>query len=234
MPQLHPIADLKQLTGVLNQFSALSTYVIVAAFLFHLFVFFVLAIWARRDLQKMAAALFDFTRGLRHQSLLDRGAHLSDQVEAFLADVNDVLDDPTRIGDRRGLHVRMQIMDEKRRYLQSMLFETVYNMARTMIEAYPLGGIVGTVLAIGAALNAEAANGGVASVDSIVRRFGESIWCTFAGLLSTIILLFINSALEPGFNRLSENRQHVRETVARVKRELSLSAAHQAVEETAP
>jgi biopolymer transport protein ExbB/TolQ len=216
---------------MLNQFSALSTYVIVACFAVHLFVFFTLSLWARRDLKNMASALFDFTRGLRHQSLLDRSAPLSDQVDAFLADVNDVMDDPARLGDRRSLLLRMQIMDEKRRYLNSMAFETVYNMARTMIEAYPLGGIVGTVLAIGAALNADA--GGVASVDSIVRRFGESIWCTFAGLVATIILLFINSFLEPGFNRLAENRQHVRQTVARVKRELSLQTPQPTDEEAA-
>jgi biopolymer transport protein ExbB len=222
---------LRQFTGMLNQFSALSTYVIVACFAVHLFVFFTLSLWARRDLRNMASALFDFTRGLKHQSLLDRSAPLSDQVDAFLADVNDVMNDPARTADRRSLHLRMQIMDEKRRYLNSMAFETVYNMARTMIEAYPLGGIVGTVLAIGAALNADA--GGVASVDLIVRRFGESIWCTFAGLVATIVLLFINSFLEPGFNRLAENRQHVRETVARVKRELSLQMPQPASEEPA-
>jgi biopolymer transport protein ExbB/TolQ len=222
---------LRQMTGMLNQFSALSTYVIVACFAVHLFVFFTLSLWARRDLRNMASALYDFTRGLKHQSLLDRSAPLSDQVDAFLADVNDVMNDPARTADRRSLHIRMQIMDEKRRYLNSMAFETIYNMARTMIEAYPLGGIVGTVLAIGAALNADA--GGVASVDLIVRRFGESIWCTFAGLVATIVLLFINSFLEPGFNRLAENRQHVRETVARVKRELSLQMPQQASEEAA-
>jgi biopolymer transport protein ExbB len=222
---------IRQFTGMLNQFSALSTYVIVACFAVHLFVFFTLSLWARRDLRNMASALFDFTKGLKHQSLLDRSAPLSDQVDAFLADVNDVMNDPARTADRRSLHLRMQIMDEKRRYLNSMAFETIYNMARTMIEAYPLGGIVGTVLAIGAALNADA--GGVASVDSIVRRFGESIWCTFAGLVATIILLFINSFLEPGFNRLAENRQHVRQTVARVKRELSLQTPQVVIEEGA-
>ena len=71
-------------------------------------------------------------------------------------------------------------------------------------------------------------------MNSIIRRFGESIWCTFAGLVATIILLFINSFLEPGFNRLAENRLHVRETVARVKRELALANANTAAEETAP
>jgi biopolymer transport protein ExbB/TolQ len=227
---------ISQFTGMLGRFSALSTYLIVAAFAVHLFVFFCLALWARRDLRSLASTLFDFTRGLKHPSLLDRRAHLSDQVEAFLADVNDVLDDPARHADRRALHIRMQIIDEKRRYLHSMAFETIYNVARTMIEAYPLGGIVGTVLAIGAALNSESAGGAPASVDLIVRRFGESIWCTFAGLVATIILLFINSILEPGFNRLTENRQHVRDTIARAKRELSLSASSSkdAAEEAAP
>jgi biopolymer transport protein ExbB len=46
----------------------------------------------------------------------------------------------------------------------------------------------------------------------------------FAGLISAIILMFINSWLEPSFNRLSEDRKLVRETVGRAKRELALSA----------
>ncbi len=37
--------------------------------------------------------------------------------------------------------------------------------------------------------------------------------------------MFVNSLLEPGFSRLSENRLHVRETVAKAKRELSTLSA---------
>ena len=86
-----------------------------------------------------------------------------------------------------------------------------------MIEAYPLAGVLGTIVAIGAAL----AGGDEASVGSIVGRFGDAIWSTFAGLASAIVLMFIHSFLEPGFARLSENRSHVRETVAKAKRELT-------------
>lgn len=93
--------------------------------------------------------------------------------------------------------------------------------ARNMIEAYPLAGVLGTISAIGAALSAP----GGGNVASIVERFGESIWCTFAGLASAIVLMFVNSLLEPGFSRLSENRLHVRETVAKAKRELSTLSA---------
>lgn len=216
------------MNGLLQNISSLSTFIIGAACCVHLFLFFVLWIWSRRDLRTIASALFDFTRGVKNQSLLDSTAHLSDQIDAFLSDVNDVLDDPGRKTDRKALLDRMQVLDEKRRYLNSMFFETVYNMARTMIEAYPLAGVLGTILAIGAALQADAAREASTSVGMILGRFGDAIWSTAAGLLAAMILMFLNSCLEPPFGRLSENRRHVRETVARVKRELSVVGTKEA------
>jgi biopolymer transport protein ExbB len=203
----------------LDQLSRASPYVIVAALVVHLIALAALWVWSKRDLRNIASALFDFTRGLGHQSMLDATAHLSDQIDAFLADVNDVLDDPQRKSDRTALLHRMNILDEKRRYLNSMSFDTAYNVARSMIEAYPIGGILGTILAIGASMQTSV------QVSAIVARFGDAIWSTGMGLMAFIVLLFINSFLEPGFQRLSDNRQHVRETVSRVKRELSLSEA---------
>ena len=204
---------------LLGSLAALCTYLIVAAFALHLAIFFTLWLWARRDLKQIASALFDFTRGINHQSLLDSTAHLSDQIDAFLADVNDVLDDTSRVEDRSGLLRRMSILDEKRRYLSSMSFETIYNAARTMIEAYPLAGILGTILAIAAALQESA------TISAIVERFGDAIWSTGVGLIAAIALLFVHSILEPRFARLAENRSHVRDTVARAKRELSFHNA---------
>lgn len=212
-------------SALLEHLSSLSTMVIVAAFGVHLFAFGLLYFWARRDLRNIASSLFDFTRGLGHQSMLDSTTHLSDQIDAFLADVNDVLDDPTRQKDRTALLARMRVLDEKRRYLSSMFFETAYNMARSMIEAYPLAGVLGTILAIGSALQRDAAEAVQSGVNTIVSRFGDAIWSTFAGLTAAILLMFINSLVETGFGRLAENRRHVRETVARAKRELALTAA---------
>lgn len=208
-------------SDLLNRVSALSTHVILAALAVHLFVFLILWIWYRRDLRSIASSLFDFTKGIRNQSLLDGNAHLSDQIDTFLADVKDVLDDDSRLADRRQLLLRMRFLDERRNYLNSMFFETVYNIARVMIEAYPVAGVLGTVLAIGAALQPDAA-GKVVTVNQIIARFGEGIWATFAGLTGAIILMFLNSFLEPSFDRLAENRRTVRETIARAKRELAL------------
>jgi biopolymer transport protein ExbB/TolQ len=93
-----------------------------------------------------------------------------------------------------------------------------------MIEAYPLAGTMGAILAIGSALQMSP-HDERNTVSTIVRFFGEAIWSTGAGLLAAIVLMFVNSIVETRFRRLAENRAHVRETVARAKRELSLATA---------
>lgn len=209
--------------ALIESLSAVSTLVIIVLGVVHVLIFLMLWLWFRHDMQRIAAALDDFTRGLRHRSVLDRSSHLSDQIEAFLSDVNETLDSPARADDRQTLLNRINILDEKRKYLQSMGFEISYNMCRTMIEAYPLLGILGTILAIGAALQ----SGPEASVSLIVQRFGEAIWSTCAGLVAAVILMFINSMLETPFLRLAENRLHVWQTVAKVKRVLTFGTGDQ-------
>ena len=210
------------LKTLLDSLSAVSTLFIAAALAVHLFAFLILWMWWRRDLRSITSSLDDFTRGLRHRSVLGSHTHLSDQIDAFLADVRDVIDGSNH-ADRELLTHRIKILDERRHYLGSMLFETSYNICRTMIEAYPLLGVLGTILAIGAALHTGDGEAASVSVNMIVGRFGEAIWSTFAGLVSAVLLMFLNSSLEPRFQRLAESRTHVRETVARAKRELSLN-----------
>lgn len=210
---------MNDLTAILGNLSALSTFIISVACVVHILFFLFLWTWFRRDLRKIAASLDEFTRGLKHRSLFDSTSHLSDQIEAFLTDVNEIVQNPSREQDRRTLAMRISVLDERRRYLQSMAFETAYNICRTMIEAYPLAGVLGTILAIGAALQT---GKGAGSVNVIVGRFGDAIWSTFAGLTAGILLMFLNSILETRFERLAENREHVRDTIVRTKRELSL------------
>lgn len=207
---------------LLTKVSGLSMPVIAGIAVFHFLAFLWLRAWAGRDLRRMAADFDSFTRELKHRSLLDRGTNLSDQIEAFLADIRDVLDDPAKKNERQALWHRMRVLDEERRYLQSHAFETCYNVCRSMIEAYPLAGVLGTIIAIGGALHGQ--GNAQKTVTDIVQFFGDAIWTTFVGLFAAIGLMFVNSIVETQFRRLSENRQHVRETVARAKRELALTA----------
>ena len=216
LPQL----DQQQLTMVLSLTSQLSTPFILIVCGVHLVYFFVMWVWYRRDVRALASTLDSFTREIKYRSVLDRNSHLCDQIEAFLSDIDEVLAKPEGHADRQALAHRMAILDEKRSYLHSLGFETHYNLCRTMIETYPLMGILGTILAIGVVLQVKDA-----SVSALVLRFGEAIWSTFAGLIAAIVLMLLNSLLETSFSRLSEDRKLVRETVFRVKRELVLPGA---------
>ena len=192
------------------------TPMIVVVGTLHLVFFGVLWLWARRDLKKIARMLQQFTDGLHSRSLLDHGGHLSDQIDAFVADVDDAL---LRDSDRRRIAQRMQILDGRRGYLNSFRFETAWNVARASIEAYPLLGVLGTIFALWLAMRGRDAVSST-PVGEIVNRFGLAIDSTFAGLAMAILLMIVNSVFETLFSRLAENRRLVREVVAKAKREL--------------
>ena len=217
----------QSLSDWLQFLSGLSTPIIVGFAVFHLLFFGWLRAWCRRDLRMLADTLDNYTRGLHHRSVLDRSASLQVQIDAFVQDVHDVLADSSRSADRRQCLERMRILDERRPYLDSLSFDTAVNTARTMIEAYPLSGVLGTVLAIGSALQADAASQAVSGVNLVMERFGDSIWSTFAGLLASVVLMFVSSLSEVQFAGLSEARRRVREMAARAKRELGLAAGLQ-------
>lgn len=249
-----PLPQSSNLGDWLQFCSTLSTPAIVICALLHLAFFLLLRLWCRRDLQILTQTLDDFTRPLHSRSVLDRTDSLPAQIEAFVQDIHEVLTNPALTASRPALLDRLRILDEKRRYLDSLRFDTAWNAARSMIEAYPLSGILGTILAIGSALHAEStastaavppqppaataditANApgtgalrsppsAAASVSLVMDRFGDSIWSSFAGLLAAIILMFISSLSEVRFSRLSECRTSVRQLVTHARRELQLSA----------
>ena len=213
------------MNDLLNEASTYSTAVIGVLFAAHLLFFWVLLLWSGSGLRRLAATLEAFTRNLRHRSVVGAGRGLPDQIAAFLADIGDALaaphSDPAAAADRAALRERIETLDESRKYLPSLSFETAANTARTMIEAYPLLGVLGTILAIAAALNA---GGEAATVGGIVARFGEAIGSTAAGLGAALVLMFVGSLLEARFTRLIELRADVRAAVSRAKRELALAA----------
>ena len=92
--------DPKDLAPWLEYLSGISTPVIACTAIIHLVVFLILWIWYGRDLRVIAGCLDDFTRGLKHRSVLGRSAPLTNQIDAFVEDINDVLSDDSRHADR--------------------------------------------------------------------------------------------------------------------------------------
>jgi biopolymer transport protein ExbB/TolQ len=170
-----PLPQSFNLGDWLQFFSTLSTPLIVLCALLHLAFFALLRFWCRRDLRILTQTLQDFTRPLHHRSVLDHADSLPAQIEAFILDVQEVLSNPALHTQRSLLLERICILDEKRRYLDSLRFDTAWNAARSMIEAYPLSGILGTILAIGSALHTESVTTAATAASSIATPVASSI-----------------------------------------------------------
>ncbi|HUB27060.1 MAG TPA: MotA/TolQ/ExbB proton channel family protein [Tepidisphaeraceae bacterium] len=181
-------------------------------------------LWRARRLQAiwLADHLENLLQGLSSRSDRDPYLTVDERIDSFLANVREVLDDPSRAADRRILHDQIVMKDETKKYLRGSRFETLYSVARTSIEMYPLLGIMGTVLAIGLALNAPSTGDAAFASERIVRNFAGSIWATLAGIGCGIVLLLVNSVVEPGFQRLLEHRWEVREVISAAKTQLGV------------
>jgi biopolymer transport protein ExbB/TolQ len=174
-----------------------------------------------RQAQWLAAHLENLVRGFSSHADRDPDASIDERVDSFLGNIREVLSDPARGDDQKKLYEKILAKDESKTYLRSSRFETLYSIARTSIEIYPLLGIMGTVLAIGLALNSPGADDAASlASERIVRNFAGSIWATLAGIGCGIVLLLVNAALEPAFQRLLEHRWDVRETISAAKTQL--------------
>ena len=209
----------------------------------HLLGFYWLFRERTRQVRRLEGHLENLVQGFFSRTDRDPYAGVDERIDSFLANIREVLQDPSRGEDRRRLYDQVKAKDETKKYLHGSRFETFYSLARTSIEMYPLLGIMGTVLAIGLALNSpapaldarqqpaaqvEAAPDGgaaAATTERIVRNFAGSIWATLAGIGCGISLLLVNAVVEPTFQRLLDHRWDVRDVIRAAKTQLGVEQA---------
>jgi biopolymer transport protein ExbB/TolQ len=181
-------------------------------------------LWRERGRQAvwLAGHLENLIQGFSSRADRDPYPTVDERIDAFLANIREVLADPSRAADRRLLHEQIIAKDETKKYLRGSRFETLYSLARTGIEIYPLLGIMGTVLAIGLALHGSGGGDAASATERIVRNFAGSIWATLAGIGCGVVLLLVNSLVEPAFQRMLDHRGDVRDAIAAVKSQLGI------------
>jgi biopolymer transport protein ExbB/TolQ len=202
-------------------------WIILAFAVIHAGLFSWLAVAYRQMTSRLGAHLENLVRGFSSHSDIDRGLSIDDDINLFLADLQDVIRNPAKLHELEDLRTRLIYKDEARPYLKTASFERVYSLSRTLIEIYPLLGILGTVLAIGCGLAAQASASpeSGAAIDAVVKNFGNSIWSTFMGLLFAVIYMILNAFWEPSFQRLMEHQTNVREVITAAKCRLHEVAA---------
>jgi biopolymer transport protein ExbB len=187
-------------------------------------------VWAwvlRRSNQvkkRLSALLSNLVGPFSRQSDLDPTAPLDEQIDAFIADIRDVLQNPREEKEQQQLYSRLINKDGSRVYLRLHQIEIWYSFARALIEVYPLLGIIGTVFAIWAGLNASTGSD-ADKITRVVQNFGESVHSTAYGLISAIIFLVLNSLVEPGLERLFAYGAAVRDIVGLAKQKMGMQSS---------
>ena len=123
----------------------------------HVVLFLGLVISRRRQIRRLASHLEDILGPKFRRISADPDRTLDEVIDGFFHDIQDVVATHQNSEDARELSRRLVTKDEARKYLKRMSFETLYSCVRTGIEAWPLLGILGTVVAIALGMQASAA-----------------------------------------------------------------------------
>jgi biopolymer transport protein ExbB/TolQ len=207
---------------IANEISQYFPWLIAAFAAVNLLIWGWLIAYSRSEKTLLADYLMNAVGVLSHRSDVARQMSLDERINAFMADIRDAVEAGGE--GARSLLDRLMTKDEQRVYLKTHRFERGYSIARSSIEIFPLLGIIGTVIAIGAGMNAPSAND-VDRVSRVVQNFGHSVWSTAFGLGAAILFMGLNAWFEPDFERLLGYAGTIREMIAHAKNRLGLAAA---------
>jgi len=212
------------MASLVSFLSSIWVYVIVLCAILNVAGWFFLVTTASRSSKQMFAWLQNLVGPFTRRRDVEPDSHQLDSIDAFLSDVRDVVEHPQDEDELRQLHQRITIRGETRPHGLSHMFEQIYGLCRASIEAFPLLGILGTVLAIAAGMQAASDGETASQISQVVKNFGESVYCTAWGIFFAIFFSFVNGWYEPDFHRVIGQTHMLEELVLAVKKKVGLAA----------
>ena len=206
----------------------------------HVVLFLGLCVSRKRQIRRLASHLEDILGPKFRRISNDPDRTLDEVIDGFFHDIQDVVATHQDSPDARELSRRLVTKDEARKYLKRMSFETLYSCVRTGIEAWPLLGILGTVVAIALGMQATTTAPGPVEPAAIVQPVTtapvagapqapppapeapeaaptDAIIRNFRMLAFGVGFMLFNAWVEPSFERLMEHRRSVRTAVRTAK-----------------
>jgi biopolymer transport protein ExbB/TolQ len=151
---------------------------------------------------------------------MTRSPHDGERIDGFLATIQEIIEHPRNAAELEDLSERLTVLTEANNAAATRLpvwFERDHNILRYAIEAFPLLGILGTILPLGFAINS-----GGADITATVGNFGAAIGTTIVGLVCAIGLGILNAWWEPSFARLVEQQHRLDESILAARRKIRL------------
>ena len=211
------------MTSLVSFLSSIWVYVILFCAVLNVIGWVYLVQTASRSSKQMYAWLHNLVGPFSRRRDVEPDSHQLDSIDAFLNDVRDVVEHPQDEQELRSLQQRITIRGETHPHGLSHMFEQIYGLCRASIEAFPLLGILGTVLAIASGMQATSDGETASQITQVVKNFGESVYCTAWGILFAIVFSFINGWFEPDFHRVVSHSHTLEDLVLAVKKKVGLA-----------
>ena len=135
----------------------------------------------------------------------------------------DVLLDCVEAAERQDIELTARLadtiraQDERKVDMRTYRMECIGNVATAVVQVFPLLGILGTVLGLGASLQG---GDGTAGVERIVGAFATAIDTTILGLSAAVVFMVVDALAQARISRLRRALVRYRD-VTRLARELS-------------
>lgn len=188
-------------------------------------------VWAMRLIPTFNTADRNLLRHLETQvgtsnrfQEMTRSPDQAEQIDGFLATIQEIIEHPRDAAELQQLSDRLSILTESNNAAATRLpvwFERDHNILRYAIEAFPLLGILGTILPLGFTINSDTSD-----ITATVGNFGAAIGTTIVGLICAIGLGFLNAWWEPSFTRLAEQQHRLDESILAARRKIRLELAN--------
>jgi len=186
-------------------------------------IFFYLYITSNSIKKKLEGYLINVVKGNVITPDVDKSQNLDQIIDAHIKTISDGLMIWTK-AEKENTLLRMELKEEsKHQYDDLNFFVILYSLARSIIEVFPLLGILGTLLAIGAGFGGEEK---VESeqIKSVIKNFKDSVWVSAGGISCAIFYTLVNSYCEPIFEKLVTNKSKINDLISEAKKSVRFSA----------
>lgn len=152
--------------------------------------------------QTIIGFLHSIVKALDSHPDLDDSQDPNQKIDTYLDSLRQAVDGLSSNKNREVIKAKFEAKTEVTSHLKDLYsLKWQYNLVRSGIEIFPLLGIIGTVLAIGAGLS-DSSMDSSQKIEAVVKNFGESIIATGLGLSFAIVNILLNAFFEPKFEKV--------------------------------
>lgn len=186
--------------------------IILAVAVFETALFIILYRMASSNTNQLCDSLRNMLRGVKDPPEQDRSRIIHDEIVALLDCAESLR--KTSVEDFKRLLSNIRSQDARKIDLKSYRIDSWGNVANAIVQAFPLLGIFGTILAIGQSLQ-----GSEGDVSVIMRAFTNAINTTILGLVFAVIYMIVDAFFQAKAGRLKNELNKYRDVIKHYQHE---------------